>query len=262
MTTNNSINIQGTGVVIYNGTGTFTASTLTQYNSLVGSTSNLITSVAPNATVGQPFCSNGTSSNPSYKTLIIAGGGTGSTSYTATNGIISYDGSVFINNSGTTIDSSGIYHNTNQPAFFAYLNTTLANVTGDDNKVTVPFDTAPLNVGNCFNTSTGIFTAPIAGAYIFNSSITLIGLNSSATFTQYYSIFNINGFEGFLDKNTQILPIKDGDFYCVSSSIQFQMNGGDTLKVYPNVVGHSKTVGYAGKTGSTIRCFFSGYLTS
>jgi hypothetical protein len=83
MTYNNDINAGVTGLVKGSGTGTFSGVTVTQYNSLIGATSNGITSVAPSSTSGVPLVSNGSSANPSYTTMVVGGGGTGITSGTA-----------------------------------------------------------------------------------------------------------------------------------------------------------------------------------
>jgi len=47
MATNNAVNITSSGIVKYNGTGAFSAVTLTQYSPLVGAASNGITSLGP-----------------------------------------------------------------------------------------------------------------------------------------------------------------------------------------------------------------------
>lgn len=83
MTYNNDINANVTGLVKANGSGGFTGVTVTQYNSLIGSTSNGITSVAPGSTTGVPLVSQGSSSNPAYGTMVVAAGGTNITSATA-----------------------------------------------------------------------------------------------------------------------------------------------------------------------------------
>jgi hypothetical protein len=83
MTYNNNINENVTGLVNASGTGTFSGVTVTQYNSLIGSTSNGITSVAPGSTSGVPLISQGASANPAYGTMIVGAGGTNITSATA-----------------------------------------------------------------------------------------------------------------------------------------------------------------------------------
>lgn len=72
-----------TGVLIGNGTSAVTGNAVTQYNTLIGGASNAISSVAPSATSGVPLISQGSSSNPAYGTALVAGGGTGVTSFTA-----------------------------------------------------------------------------------------------------------------------------------------------------------------------------------
>src|ERR1700727_3240391 len=98
MTTNNSWNSQDpiqiafggtgvsslpTGVLTGNGTSAFTASTFAQYALLIGGASNALNSVTPSATSGVPVISQGSSSDPIFGTVVVAGGGTGVTSTTA-----------------------------------------------------------------------------------------------------------------------------------------------------------------------------------
>jgi hypothetical protein len=56
---------------------------LTRYNVITGGASNVINNVAPSATSGIPLVSNGSSSQPSFTTAVVAGGGTGNTTFTA-----------------------------------------------------------------------------------------------------------------------------------------------------------------------------------
>lgn len=72
-----------TGVLTGNGTSAITASAVTQYNVLVGDASNAVNNVAPSATTGLPLISQGSSANPAFGTAVVAGGGTGATSFTA-----------------------------------------------------------------------------------------------------------------------------------------------------------------------------------
>lgn len=67
MVTTNALNITATGIVKYDGAGSFTADTLTQHGTLVGGASNAITSLAL-GTAGQVLTSNGAAADPSYQT--------------------------------------------------------------------------------------------------------------------------------------------------------------------------------------------------
>ena len=55
----------------------------TQYNVQTGGASGALNNVAPSSTSGIPLVSNGSSSQPSFTTAVVAGGGTGITSATA-----------------------------------------------------------------------------------------------------------------------------------------------------------------------------------
>lgn len=78
----NSLNIKSAGIPVFDGVATFTESTTTQYNILVGGTSNSIANVAPSATTGVPLVSGGSAANPSFGTASVAGGGTGAVTLT------------------------------------------------------------------------------------------------------------------------------------------------------------------------------------
>jgi hypothetical protein len=66
MATNNAVNIQSAGIVVYDGAGTFTADTVTQHSVLIGGASNTITSLA--LTNGQLAIGN-TGNDPTAATL-------------------------------------------------------------------------------------------------------------------------------------------------------------------------------------------------
>jgi len=84
-----------------------------------------------------------------------------------------------------------------QPAFMAYLSATESNVSGDGTTVKVVYDTAPVNQGAYYDTTTGEFTVPVNGNYIFTASNILMNtvlvtgynaaLNTSASGVIYYT---------------------------------------------------------------------------
>ena len=82
--TSNATTLQyalSTPVSVSNG-GTSSTS-LTQYNVLIGNNTSAIATVAPSATSGVPLISQGAAANPTFGTAVVAGGGTGATSFTA-----------------------------------------------------------------------------------------------------------------------------------------------------------------------------------
>lgn len=84
-TTANNWNIVGAGSIVTAGAGstlTVQLQNLTNHNVLVGAGTTTITKVAPSATSGVPFISQGAASDPVFGTAVVAGGGTGATTLT------------------------------------------------------------------------------------------------------------------------------------------------------------------------------------
>jgi hypothetical protein len=67
-----------------------------------------------------------------------------------------------------TTTASGVLTATAQPRFLA---TRSGNLTGYTGGTVVVFNATTYNIGSHFNTSTGLFTAPVSGNYVFSASI-------------------------------------------------------------------------------------------
>lgn len=81
-----NINTVGIGSITIAGSGntlTTELTGLTNHNVLIGAGTPTITNVSPSATSGVPLISQGASADPLFGTAVVAGGGTGNTSFTA-----------------------------------------------------------------------------------------------------------------------------------------------------------------------------------
>ena len=101
----------------------------------------------------------------------ICGGTTATGAFQAASTGLSSSGYVLTSNGASSVPS--FQANFPQLLFFGRQTTTVANVTGGNPGPTyqIIFDTADVNVGTCLNTSTGVFTAPSSGIYMFMSGV-------------------------------------------------------------------------------------------
>ena len=82
------------------------------------------------------------------------------------------------------INSSGVMGTstlTTPVSFAAYASASITNVTGDGTLYQCVFNTAVFNNASAYNTSTGVFTAPQTGLYLFNATVGASNLTSGHT---------------------------------------------------------------------------------
>mgnify|MGYP003342547798 CR=1 FL=1 len=127
------------------------------------------------------------------------------------------------------IDSSGRVTLPYQPYFYAgstYSGTLISSAL-------MPFDTAAVNRGNHYNTSTYLFTAPISGQYLF--TVSALNYPSSTTGQLYFSVNN-GGFTALVRNNSivsqqsiagsAILNLAANDTVGVIGQLYFYASGG------------------------------------
>jgi hypothetical protein len=208
MSTFNPINANSVGLVRYNGAGNFDAVTTSNHNVLVGAASNGVSNVSPSSTSGIPLVSSGSSADPSFSTAVVAGGGSGLTSLTpyavlagGTTSTSSMQQVSGVGSSGQVLTSNGASAlPTWQPnpagrvAFSAYLTSSITNTTGDNTEYQpCIYDTVSLNVGSAYSTSTGLFTAPVAGNYIFTFATRITTSSTITAGGNYVNFLVVNG---------------------------------------------------------------------
>jgi hypothetical protein len=184
-------------------------------------------------------------------------GGTNASSFTQSNGIVTYNGTSLVNYAGPQIDSSGRQTNTAQPAFFAYPSADISNVTGDGTTYVIIWDAKLYDAASNFNTSTGAFTAPIAGKYQFNIVIAVDGMSGGTQFVV----------AGLVTSGGNTYRIKQDVFnagtfsqYSSSGSLVVSLSASESVTVTIQVGSDTKTTSVDGLVGAVYPSSFSGFL--
>ena len=125
-----------------------------------------------------------------------------------------------------------------QLMFFARHTAQTPNITGNGTNYQIIYDTADVNVGTCYNTSTGVFTVPQTGIYEFKTGIFLSGVNSTLADFIYYlnnvtNAFPVACWYAYFDcaKNTA-----NNDFICTYSLIPIRPTQTAGDQIYNSVV--------------------------
>lgn len=138
----------------------------------------------------------------------------------------------------------------------AYLNTGLANATGDGTNIgPLIFDTTLSNIGSAYSTGTGIFTAPVTGNYLV--CVNVCYNNLIPTHTEGEILFDLV-IPGVVQKvifnpglnGTAITGYTPGTYTAVLSGV-VHMTAAQQFQINTIVNGGTKTVGIQGGTFAT-----------
>jgi C1q domain len=244
-----------TGVVVGSGTSALTATGITQYNVLTGGASNAPNSVAPSATSGVPLISQGSSSQPAFGTAVVAGGGTGDTSFTAyapicggttTTGVLQ-SASTGISTSGYVLTSTG---SSSLPTFQAVsASGSVTTIDGDSGSATPSSGVVTISGG-----TTGLTTSGSSATLDLTGTLGIANGGTDAT------SFGTSG--GLVVYNGTRLVTYSG----LVSTTGGVINNSNTPGFQAYTAGHSNVTG----DGTSYTCIFestnfntgSGYSTS
>ena len=159
-----------------------------------------------------------------------------------------------------SMDSSGRVTMPNQPAFIAYNSAAIACTSLAADAVVV-WDSTAFNTGNHYSTSTGAFTAPITGRYLFNIYIRIDQIESTAN-NYYHPYWSINGGSFYAGGPLMRLIVSSSSsqaFEFVSEAVVLELQANDTIAFKH---GDSSISGGSGASASYVakQCRMSGYL--
>jgi len=153
-------------------------------------------------------------------------------------------------NTAMTVDTAGRVLTPARPAFSAYLTAQVSYGSANQYQL-VTWNATQFNIGSCYSTSTGKFTAPITGIYQFNAHIymyntNLANVNFYINGTRMYRISNVNA-------------ASDVNPNSSTGNMLHNLTAGDEVQVYAYATDVSNIYhGDGGATGMT--SYFSGYL--
>lgn len=263
----NSNIISGSASAISVGSGTtvnVSSCTLSSANT------NAITGAGTVIYGGVIFSGGSSTVNTSSQTglpLTIIQGGSNASSYTQSNGIITYNGTSLVNYAGPQLSSAGYMTNSSQPAFLAYLNSNVTNATGAGTAYLMGTTVALTEIfdnGNAFSPGDGagtaaIFTMPVTGKMDLRASIGIGQATGTPTTTRVnfntsnrvwsgcnYNIVNVNTSSGFGYFAVSIIADMDAADTCQWSVTQSGGLGDDA--------------GITGNTATGQKTYVSGYM--
>ena len=146
------------------------------------------------------------------------------------------------------------------PWFHVYTGGVLSNVTGNGTEYTVIFSNELDDIGANYNTSNGIFTAPVTGNYQFNTNLRLQGYSGNEYQVQQYWITSNEGTRSYDEvihdaAVTNLYDAGDGQISAKFNSAAFRMDAGDTCAVMIIVGGSGSDL-----IDINAYSYFSGYL--
>lgn len=163
-----------------------------------------------------------------------------------------------VQTTGLTVVAYGQMTNAKQAQFVATKTANSTNVTGDGTLYQVPFDSIVYNVNSCYNSSTGTFTAPVAGTYLFESHVEITNISSSHTNSLLEVSVNASTNRLVYNFNARNCANSTTFFFVAAMSQIIPLSANDTVNMLLNVYGGTKTITVVGTGGYDT--YFSGHL--
>ncbi len=169
--TSGNINTLGTGSITIVGSGstlTTQLTGLTNHNVLVGAGTATITNLAPSATSGVPLISQGSAADPIFGTAVVAGGGTGSTSFNINGAVYSNTTTTGALQAATLTSGQLLIGGTTTPAAATLTAGAGITITNGNNSITIASSTG----GFTWSDTSGTVNAAVQNGYFITGTCT------------------------------------------------------------------------------------------
>ena len=163
-----------------------------------------------------------------------------------------------------TVTPDGAVNLPSQPSFFAYSNAAQAPSTGDGTVAQIVFPDVDFNVSNSYNATTGVFTAPVTGKYLFGAALLMGGIAVPMNQLDLYFIVSGAG-TGQSVRICSLNPtpvIFAGQFFATTGTHMTEMTAGQTINVRIAITGGALDAFVVGNAGAERRSYFYGQLVA
>lgn len=156
------------------------------------------------------------------------------------------------------IDQAGEVTFQNTTNFLAYRSGDVADVTGDGTDYTILYNAEVLDNNNDFDTSTGIFTAPVTGSHKLIGSVNLLQVGASHTFGQFQLVTSNRTYISYSNPAN----IRNSSNYVfLTLTVLTDMDAADTATCHVIISNSTKTIDIDGSSAATtLFTYFIGNL--
>lgn len=176
--------------------------------------------------------------------------------YVVFDGVATFTGRTFQAGPGITLtNANGVAGNTTiglggtaAPFVNAYVNTNVTNVTGDGTDYVVIFDQVTADATSSYNSSNGLFIAPIDGNYLVTATVMFTSITEAFTFSNVHIATNGPGNTDFMTQQNpgKIFNINNQFSQTVTANVG--ITAGTHLTINAMVSGSTKSVGITGNS--------------